>query len=96
MIYPIDRQDIPAYAERCTQRQNKLIEVTMNFVKYFMELGDDRVASETKVSEVSTEVAPYLYAYVFGNKTPLLDTINLCKLPFMDVTTKEFLIEQLS
>jgi hypothetical protein len=96
MIYPIDRQDIPAYADRCSKRQDKLITATMNFVQYFMDLGDDKITAEIKVSQVSTETAAYLYAYVLGNKIPLLDTINASTLEFMDTAAKEYLIEQLS
>lgn len=96
MIVPIDRQDIPAYAARCSQRQDVLIEATMNFVKYFVDLGDDQGTAETKVSELSTEVAAYLYAYVLGNKLPLLGGINASTLTFMDAAAKTYLIEQLS
>jgi hypothetical protein len=96
MIVPIDRLDIPAYADRCSKRQDVLIEATMNFVKYFVDLGDNQGTAETKVSELSTEVAAYLYAYVLGNKIPLIDGINLSTLPFMDTAAKQYLIEQLS
>jgi hypothetical protein len=96
MIVPIDRPDIPAYAERCNQRQDVLITATMNFVKYFIDLGDNKPTAEAKVSEVSTDVAAYLYAYVLGNKTPLIDSINLSSLPFMDAAAKDYLTQQLS
>lgn len=96
MIVPIDRLDIPAYAERCNQRQDILITATMNFVKYFMDLGDDKPTADAKVSELSTEIAAYLYAYVLGNKIPLIDSINLSALPFMDPAAKDYLINQLS
>lgn len=95
MIVPIDRQDIPAYAERCTQRQDQLIIATMNFVQYFIGLGDDKPMADWKVSTLSTEVAAYLYAYVLGNKQPLIDGINASMLPFMDANAKAELIGNL-
>ena len=95
MIVPIDRPDIPAYADRCSKRQDVLIEATMNFVKYFVDLGDDQGTAETKVSELSTEVASYLYAYVLGNKQPLLNGINNSSLPFMDAAAKQKLTTDL-
>lgn len=95
MIVPIDRQDIPAYADRCSKRQDQLIIATMNFVQYFIGLGDDQSTAETKVSQLSTEVAAYLYAYVLGNKTPLINGINNSSLSFMDQAAKDYLINQL-
>lgn len=96
MIVPIDRQDIPAYADRCSKRQDQLITATMNFVQYFIGLGDDKSIAETKVSELSTEVAAYLYAYVLGNKVPLINSIHTSTLPFMDEAAKNSLINDLS
>lgn len=95
MIVPIDRQDIPAYAERCNTRQDTLIIATMNFVQYFIGLGDDKPTAESKVSQLSTEVASYLYAYVLGNKQPLIDGITNSNLPFMDAAAKQKLISDL-
>jgi hypothetical protein len=95
MIVPIDRQDIPAYADRCSKRQDQLITATMNFVQYFIDLGDDKGTAEAKVTEVSTEVAAYLYAYVLGNKQPLIDGIDSSTLPFMDANAKSQLIQDL-
>jgi len=96
MIVPIDRQDIPAYADRCDKRQDQLIIATMNFVQYFIGLGDDKPTAETKVSELSTEVAAYLYAYVLGNKIPLINGVNSSALPFMDQAAKDYLTTQLT
>jgi hypothetical protein len=96
MIVPIDRQDIPAYADRCSKRQDQLMIATMNFVEYFVKLGDDQSTAEAKVTEVSTEVAAYLYAYVLGNKAPLINSIHTSSLPFMDEAAKDSLINDLS
>lgn len=96
MIVPIDRQDIPAYADRCSKRQDQLITATMNFVQYFISLGDDQGTAEAKVAEVSTEVAAYLYAYVLGNRGPLIDNITNSTLVFMDQAAKQKLIDDLS
>jgi hypothetical protein len=95
MIFPIDRLDIPEYIVRCNGRQETLFVVTMNLVRRFVDLGDDITIAKSKVSQLSTEVATYLYTYVLGNKTPLIDGINNSTLPFMDVETKEFVISQL-
>ena len=96
MPYFIEDQTTNAYNSRCLVRQTQLMQATMDFVQYFMNLGDDKPTADQKVSDVSTEVAIYLYAYVLGNKTPLLDMINASVLPFMDQTAKDFLIQQLS
>jgi len=96
MIVPIDRQDIPAYADRCDKRQDQLIIATMNFVQYFIGLGDDQSTAEWKVSTLSTEVATFLYAYVLGNKQPIIDSINASMLPFMDQAAKDYLTSQLA
>lgn len=85
-----------SYSMRCGSRENILIQATMNFVQYFIALGDDKPTAESKVSGLSTEVAAYLYAYVLGNKQPLLDSINNSTLPYMDSAAKEYLITQLS
>lgn len=85
-----------AYNARCNARQFKLLNATMNFVEYFISLGDDKTTAETKVSEVSTEVAEYLYAYVLGNKAPLINGIHTSTLPFMDAAAKDSLINDLS
>lgn len=96
MPYIIEDPTTNAYYSRCIARQTQLMEATMKFVEYFEALGDDKPTAEQKVSEVSTEVAVYLYAYVLGNKTPLLNMINASVLPFMDQAAKTYLIEQLS
>jgi len=89
MIYPLDRQDIPAYANRCAVRQNVLIEATMNFILYFIELGDSKQIAELKVTQLSTECSPYLYAFVLGNTNVLIDCINSSNLSFMNTSAKQ-------
>jgi hypothetical protein len=84
-----------AYSSRCSARQFQLMMSTMNFVEYFVKLGDDQSTAEAKVTEVSTEVAAYLYAYVLGNKQPLIDGIDSSTLPFMDANAKSQLIQDL-
>lgn len=84
------------YCGRCDLRQLQLLTATMNFVEYFINLGDDQPTAESKVSQVSTECASFLYAYVLGNKAPLLESINNSTLPFMDAPAKQFLIDALT
>lgn len=84
-----------SYESRCSIRNKRLYNATMDFVKYFIDLGDDKPTAEAKVSELSTEVAAYLYAYVLGNKTPLVNGINNSSLPFMDAAAKQKLINDL-
>jgi hypothetical protein len=86
---------INMYSYRCDTRQLTLLTATMNFVQYFIDLGDDQATANAKVSELSTEVAVYLYAYVLGNKQPLIDGVNNSTLPFMDQTAKDSLINDL-
>lgn len=87
---------INMYSYRCDTRQLTLLTATMNFVQYFMDLGDDKDTANAKVAEVSTEVAAYLYAYVLGNRGPLIDGINASTLPFMDQAAKDYLTTQLA
>lgn len=84
------------YRDRNNARQTKLEEATMQFVAYFMGLGDDQATAEGKVSQVSTEAAVYLFPYVLGNMQPLIDSINASTLPFMDQAAKDKLIQDLS
>jgi hypothetical protein len=91
-----DNRNYAEYDGRCSTRQGQLMIATMNFVQYFVDLGDDKPTAEAKVSQVSTETAAYLYAYVLGNKTPLIDNINLSTLPFMDAAAKAKLIGDLT
>jgi hypothetical protein len=76
------------YMDRVRNREFTLGQATMNFVGYFMTLGDDQATAEGKVGQVSTEVAQYLYVYTLGNTQPLIDAINASTLPFMDAAAK--------
>lgn len=84
-----------SYESRCYARNKILSVATMNFVQYFVDSGDDKPTAESKVSQISTEVAAYLYAYVLGNKQPLIDGINNSALPFMDAAAKAKLVGDL-
>jgi hypothetical protein len=84
------------YMSRTDRRQQVLMTATMNFVAYFMGLGDDQATAESKVSQVSTEVAALLYVYTLGNTQPLLDAIQASTLPHMDQAAKDKLIGDLT
>jgi len=79
------------YKERNLQRETLIEEGTMALVAYFMGLGDDKHTAETKVSELSTEVAQYIYPYILGNMV-LISQINASTLPFMDEAAKGFIV----
>jgi hypothetical protein len=64
-----------------------------------MGLGDDQVTAETKVGQVSSEVAALLYVYTLGNTQPLIDAINNIDdtvLTFMDAAAKAYIVGQLT
>lgn len=84
------------YQERNLHRESVLNEATMNFVKYFMDLGDDQETAEGKVTQLSTECAAFVYTYIMGNTQALKDAVNASALPFMDQTAKDFLINALN
>ena len=84
------------YRERNDMRQLKLETSTMAFVQYFIDLGDDMATAQSKVSELSTECAAYLYPFVLGNTQPLINAINASSLPFMDAAAKSKLTGDLS
>ena len=77
-----------AYKLRNEVREEQLIKATMEFVLYFMGLGDDHATANDKVAQLSTEVAALLYVYTLGNIQPLLDAVNASTLPFMDAAAK--------
>lgn len=77
-----------SYSERNLLRHQLIEESTMNFVQYFIDLGDDTPTANSKVSELSTEVAQYIYIYILGNTQPLIDSINSSSLSFMDANAK--------
>jgi len=84
------------YMNRTRQREWTLGKSTMNFVAYFMGLGDTQEVAEGKVTSLSTEVAALLYVYTLGNTQPLIDGINASTLPFMDAAAKLFIVNQLN
>lgn len=92
----IPQPEVADYISRNNYREVILCMATMNFVQYFMNIGDDKPTAEWKVSTLSTEVAAYLYAYILGNKQPLIDGINASMLPFMDQAAKDYLTTQLA
>ena len=84
------------YMNRVRNREFTLGKATMNFVAYFMGLGDDQTTAESKVSQVSTEVAALLYVYTLGNTQPLIDAIQASTLPHMNQAAKDKLIGDLT
>lgn len=68
----------------------------MSFVSYFMNLGDDQETAEGKVSQLSDEVAAFIYPYIMGNTQKLKDQINASTLPFMDQAAKDAIIGYLT
>ena len=81
---------------RMRQREWTLGQSTMNFIGYFMSLGDTQEVAEGKVTELSTDIAALLYVYALGNTQPLIDAINASALPFMDAAAKAFIVNQLT
>jgi hypothetical protein len=61
-----------------------------------MGLGDDQTTAESKVNDISSETAPFLYVYTLGNSTPLFDAINSSVLAHMDAPAKTELINLLT
>jgi hypothetical protein len=84
------------YITRSQQREVKLMTATMNFIIYFIGLGDDQATAEDKVGQVSDEVSPNLYQYTLGRTQPLIDKINASTLPFMDAAAKNKLVTDLT
>ena len=85
-----------AYKLRNGAREDQLIRATMEFVVYFMNLGDDHLTANDKVGQVSDEVAVWLFPYVLGRTQPLLDAIQASTLPHMDQAAKDKLIGDLT
>lgn len=96
VIYTTDERAYAAYDERCEQRKKTLYIATMNFVDYFVSLGDEVVTAQSKVAQLSTEVNPTIYGYVLGNTQPLIDAINASTLSHMDDDAKNKLIGDLT
>lgn len=87
---------VAEYVKRNTAREDTLLTSTMNMVGYFMGLGDDQPTAQSKVSQISNDVADKLYLYVLGNTQPLIDGINSSALTFMDQAAKDYLTNQLT
>jgi len=84
-----------AYVGRSEGRNELIHKGTLQFVGYFMSLGDIQEDAEAKVTEVSTEVSQHLFVYILGNKTPLINAINASSLTYMDAAAKAYLISTL-
>ena len=95
MGYIIENQEVNSYYGRCITRQTQLMTATINLRDYFIALGDTKTIADSKVTDLSTELASSLYAYVLGNNNPITNGINNSMLPFMDAETKEFTINEL-
>jgi len=87
---------IAKYDMRTSDREKTLMKGTMTFIEYFISIGNTKSEAELKVSQVSTDVAPFLYAYTLGNKQPLIDAIQNCNLEHMTQEAKDFLINELT
>jgi len=90
---------IAKYDFRTSSREKTLMKATMDFIAYFMSLGDTKEEAETKVGEVSGIVSAYLYVYTLGNVSPLLNAINSIDentMPFMNQAAKDNLISGLT
>ena len=88
--------NILSYSTRNLARQAKIENATMYFMQYFLDLGDDLETSQSKVTQLSTEVAIWIYPYILGNTQPLINAIDASTLPFMDNNAKANIIGNLS
>ena len=98
-LWKKEQELVANYEARNESREETLLAATMNFVGYFMGLGDDQITAETKVTQMSTEVAAFLYVYTLGNTQPLIDAINNIDegtYPFMDSASKAYIINELT
>jgi hypothetical protein len=89
-------EKIEFYRFRNNSRELTLHTATMNFIDYFIDLGDDDITAKNKVSELSTEVNHTLYGYILGNTKPLFDAINNTSLSFMNDDAKTKIITYLT
>jgi len=92
----VPTENVADYISRNNFREVKLCIATMSQIQYFVDNGDDRATAKSKVSQISSEVALWIYPYVLGNMSPLLNAINNSKLEFMDANAKTFLINNLT
>lgn len=99
LVFKAEERTYAAYSVRCEQRSKTLYKATMDFVAYFIGLGDTKEQAEVKVATVSTIVNAMLYGYVLGNTQTLIDAINgidEVAHPFMDAPAKAQLINSLT
>ena len=87
---------IAKYYKRTDAREKELMAGTMNFVVYFMDLGDDEATAKDKVGQMSDECEWRLYQYTLGRTQPLIDQINASSLAHMDAAAKAFLVGELT
>jgi hypothetical protein len=80
------------YSERNLQRQTLMENATMALVAHFMGLGDDKTTADDKVTQLSTEVAVWIYPYVLGNMK-LIEEVNASQLSFMDAAAKAVIVD---
>lgn len=91
-------ESLAPYYKRTGSREKTLMSSTMSLVAYFMGLGDSKIEAENKVTQISTELAPYLYAFTLGNTQLLVNKVNEIDeivMPFMDTLAKNFVIGEL-
>lgn len=96
MEIQFEDEELQSYINRNKNRENRLNTSTVNFINYFVNLGDDITTARNKVSELSNETAQYIYVYILGNTTPLINCINNSTLPFMDDDAKAKLVGDLT
>jgi hypothetical protein len=83
------------YEERNLSRQTQLNEATVSFEQYFINLGDDLATAKSKISQLSSEIAQFIYPYILGNMA-LITEINASELAFMDADAKAFITNALT
>jgi hypothetical protein len=96
LVYSTSEREYAAYDARCERRRKQLYIATMNFVAYFIGLGDDQATAEDKVGQVSDEAEWRTYQYELGRTQPLIDSVNASTLPFMDAAAKAQLVGDLT
>jgi len=87
---------VAKYVQRNKAREKTLLTATMNFVGYFMGLGDDQLTANGKVQQLSADNAALIYLYIMGNTQPLIDGVNASALTFMDAPAKAYITAQLA
>jgi hypothetical protein len=102
-LWEQDQIVVAEYSKRCDEREITLMNGTMNFVVYFIMLDNSndedevkKLNAEIKVAQLSTEIAPFLYAYRLGNTQPLINGIQNSNLEYMDQSAKDYLINYLT